>query len=86
VNGLEEPLKKDIKLRKTRWAGHDACRKEMRRAYRILVGKAAGKRLFGGRMCRRRIIKLIVKKSGINIWTGFNWRRMGSSYGLLRTR
>jgi hypothetical protein len=41
-----------IKSRRTRWAGHVARMGEKRNAYRILVGKAEGKRPLGRR--RRR--------------------------------
>jgi hypothetical protein len=47
-----------------------ACRKEMRHAYEIVFEKSGGKRLLGRRMCRCRIIKLIVKKRGVS---GLNW-------------
>jgi hypothetical protein len=36
-----------IKSRRMRWAGHIACRGDMRNAYRILVGKLKGMRPLG---------------------------------------
>jgi hypothetical protein len=36
-----------IKSRRMRWAGHVACMREKRNAYRILVGKPEGKRPLG---------------------------------------
>jgi hypothetical protein len=37
----------EIKSRRIRWAGHIACMREKRIAYRILVGKPEGKRPLG---------------------------------------
>jgi hypothetical protein len=36
-----------IKLRRMRWAGSVACRGEMKKAYKVLVGKREGKRPLG---------------------------------------
>ena len=36
-----------IKSRRTRWAGHVVCMGERRGVYRVLVGKAEGKRPLG---------------------------------------
>jgi hypothetical protein len=41
-----------MKLRKMRWAGHVARMGEKRNAYRLLVGKAEGKRPVGRPRCR----------------------------------
>jgi hypothetical protein len=40
---------REIKLRRIRWAGHDARIKEMINAHNILVGNPVGKRPFGRR-------------------------------------
>jgi hypothetical protein len=36
-----------IKSSMMRWAGHVACKREKRNAYRVLVGKTGGKRRLG---------------------------------------
>jgi hypothetical protein len=41
-----------IKSRRMRWAGHVARMGETRNAYRILMGKAEGKRPLGRLRCR----------------------------------
>ena len=41
-----------IKSRRLRWAGHVARREECRRAFKILAGTPAGKRLLGRPRCR----------------------------------
>jgi hypothetical protein len=41
------PNIKMIKSRRMKWEGHVACMREVRNAYRILVGKPKGKRLLG---------------------------------------
>jgi hypothetical protein len=38
---------RQIKSRRTRWAGHVVCMREERKMYRILVGKPEGKRPLG---------------------------------------
>jgi hypothetical protein len=49
---------KIIKSRRMRWAGYIARMREMRNAYRILVGKPEGKRQLG--RPRRRCLKYIL--------------------------
>jgi len=64
-----------IKLRRMRWAGHVSCMGGMRSAYRILVGKPAGKRALGRPRCvgGRIILEWILEKQGGKVWTGFTW-------------
>jgi hypothetical protein len=60
-----------IKLRRMRWAGHVARMGEDRGAYRILVGRPAGRRPLG--RPRRRWeynIKTDIREVG---WGGTNW-------------
>jgi hypothetical protein len=60
-----------IKSRRMRWAGHVARMGENRNAYRILVGKPAGKRPLG--RPRRRWIdnnKIDLTETG---WDGMDW-------------
>jgi hypothetical protein len=57
---------------------------EIRNAYKTVVGKLEEKRPLGGlgedvRMLSERILN----KYGVNVYAGFNWRKMGSSGELL---
>jgi hypothetical protein len=52
---------------------------EIRNAYRILVGKPEGERLFGGP--RRRWEDNINRD--LKLWTGLIWFKIGTSGGLL---
>jgi hypothetical protein len=64
-----------IKSRRMRWAGHVACMKEGRGAYRILVGRPEGKRPL--RRPRHRwedYIKMNLRETGID---GATWIRLG---------
>jgi hypothetical protein len=65
-----------IKLRRMRWAGHVARKREKRNAYRILVGKPEGKRPLG-RPRRRWVgnIKIDLKRDRMG-WYGLD--RSGS--------
>ena len=45
-----------IKSRRLRWAGHVARMEESRSAFKILIGKPTGKRLWGGLGVDGRII------------------------------
>jgi transcription termination factor 2 len=60
-----------IKSRRMRWAGHVARMGEKRNAYRILLGKAEGKRPLG-RLRRRWVdnIKMDLREIG---WDGMDW-------------
>jgi hypothetical protein len=60
-----------IKARRMRWAGHVARMGEKRNAYRILVGKPAGKRPLG-RPRRRWVdnIKMDLREIG---WDRMDW-------------
>jgi hypothetical protein len=60
-----------IKSGRMRWAGHVARMREMRNAYRTLVGKPEGKRSLG-RPRRRRVdnIKMILREIGRD---GVDW-------------
>jgi hypothetical protein len=59
------------KVKRMRWAGHVARMGETRNAYRILVGKAEGKRPLG-RPRRRWVdnIKMDFREIG---WDGVDW-------------
>jgi hypothetical protein len=60
-----------IKSRRMRWAGHVACMREKRNAYRILVGKLEGKRPIGRPRCRwENNIKMDLREIG---WGGMDW-------------
>jgi hypothetical protein len=56
----------------------------MRNAYNVLVGKPEGKRPIG--RPRRRWednIRMVLRKYGGKLWTGYIWLRIGTSGGLL---
>jgi hypothetical protein len=70
-----------IKSRRMKWAGHVACMRYRRGAYRILVGRPEGKRPLG--RPRRRwedTIKMDLQEAG---WTESIWLRIGTDGGLL---
>jgi hypothetical protein len=75
-----------IKSRRMKLAGYVARRGEKRNAYRIMKGKAEGKRALE-RPRRRWVvnIKINLRVIGWNgmIWTGLIWLRIGTSGGLL---
>jgi hypothetical protein len=60
-----------IKSRVVRWAGHVEHLVEMRNAYKILVGKAEGKRPH--RRCRRRWEDNIKTDLREIVWEGVDW-------------
>jgi hypothetical protein len=67
-----------IKSRRMRWAGHIARMGEKRNAYRILVGKAEGKRPLG-RPRRRWVdnIKMDFREIG---WDGIDWLNLAQDW------
>jgi len=68
-----------IKSREVRRAGHVACMGERRGPYRVLVGKAVGKRPDGRPRGRRRIIlDWILKESVGGAWIDPFWFRIGT--------
>jgi hypothetical protein len=76
-----------IKSRRMRWAENVASMGEERVVYRVLVGRAEGKRPLG--RPRRRWednIKLVLREIGSMGRTGFGWLRVGPNGGLLSTR
>jgi hypothetical protein len=73
-----------IKSKRMRWAGHVTRMGEGRGAYRVLAGRPEGRRPLG--RPRRRWednIKMDLQEVGWGAWTGFIWRRIGTSGGLL---
>jgi hypothetical protein len=72
-----------IKSRRMRLVGRLA-HGVMRTAYKILVRNLKeGDYLEDPGIDRRIIFRLILKKQGVIMWTGFIWFRMGTSSGLL---
>jgi hypothetical protein len=60
-----------IKSRRIRWAGHVACMRSKRNAYRILVGKPEGKTPLGRPRGRwEDNVKMDVREIG---WDGIDW-------------
>jgi hypothetical protein len=75
---------RQIKSRRMRWAGHVARMGEGRNVYRVLVGKAEGKRPL--ERPRRRCedgIKMDLREIGWGVCSGFTWLRIGTVGGLL---
>jgi len=63
-----------------RWVEHIACMEEMRSAYRILVGKAEGKRLLGRpRSAWEDNIRMDLREKGGRVCNGCIWLRLGTS-------
>jgi hypothetical protein len=68
-----------IKLRKMRWAGYVTCMGKKRNAYRVLVGQPEGKNPLedldvGGRI----ILKWILEKQDMVVWTAMVWLRIAA--------
>jgi hypothetical protein len=73
-----------VKSRMMRCVGHVSRMGEMRKAYKILIGKSEGKRPSRRPRCRQGdILKWILGKLGFGVWIGFIWLRIGTSGGLL---
>jgi hypothetical protein len=71
-------------IKSGRWAGHVACIGEMRNAYKILVGKPAGKSYSEDLDVDGRIVlEWVLWKQGGKVCTGFIWLRIGACGGLL---
>jgi hypothetical protein len=78
------PNIRQIKSRRTSWAGHVARMGEERNVYRILVGKPEGKRPFV--RSKRRWedgIRMDLKETGWVMWIGFDWLIIGTGGKLL---
>jgi hypothetical protein len=75
---------RQIKSRRMGWAGHVARMEEERKLYRVFVGKPEGKRPLGR---PRRIwedwIRMYLKETGLGVWIGIDWLRIGTGGGLL---
>jgi hypothetical protein len=62
------------KSSRIRLTGHVACMVEMRKAYKILVGKPEGKRPHGRPKCRwEDNIEMGLKEWSGKVWTGCMW-------------
>jgi hypothetical protein len=75
---------RQIKSGRMRWAGHVAPTGEDRIVYKVLVGKAEGKRPLG--RPRRRWeegIKWVLRRLAGRVWSGFTWFRIGTGVGFL---
>jgi hypothetical protein len=67
-----------------RLAGHVAHFRQMRNAYKILVGKPQGKKLFWKPRCKwKGNIKMHLKEKGKKMWAGLNWLRIQTVCELL---
>jgi hypothetical protein len=67
-----------------RGEGHAAHMGEMINAYKMLSGKAEGKKPLAKPRCRwDNNITMALKKQGGKVWNGFIWLRTGTSGRLL---
>ena len=67
-----------VRVVKARWAGHVARMGKGRGVYRGLVGKPEGKGSLG-----RIILRWILRKWDVGVWTGWSWLRKGTGGGHL---
>jgi hypothetical protein len=71
-----------IKSMRKRWARHVAHIKAVRNAYQILVRKPKGKNhLEDQDIDGRTILRWILRKQGMRVWTGLNLLRIGPTAG-----
>jgi len=68
-----------------RWAGHVTRIGERRGVCRVLVGKPEGKRPLGRprRRWERIILRWILSKQDVGLWTETSWLRIGTGGGHL---
>jgi hypothetical protein len=69
-------ITRQIKSRRTRWAGHVARMRLERNLYKVLVGKPEGKRPLGRSRLRW--------EDCLGVWSGFGWLRIGTGSGFWR--
>jgi hypothetical protein len=74
---------RQIKSRRMRWVGHVAHMGEVRKVYKVLMGKPRGKRLLRRLRHRREDgIRIDFREIGWWLWSGFTWHRIGTGGGL----
>jgi hypothetical protein len=72
--------------RRKRWDDQMACMEAVRNAYRTGITKPDRNRLLERHRLRLEVIlKWILNKQGVTIWTGVIWMRIESSNGLSLT-
>ena len=73
-----------IKLRRIRWAGHVAHMGERRGIYRVFMGKPEERDHLGDPGVDERIIlRWIIRKQDVGVWTGLSWLRISTCGGQL---
>jgi hypothetical protein len=73
-----------VRSRRMRWAGHVACKGEIRDVYRVLVGKPERRgHLQDPGVDGRTILRWIFRKWDVEVWTGSIWLRIWTGGGLL---
>jgi hypothetical protein len=75
---------RQIKSRRMMWAGHVARMAEERKVYKVLVKKPKGKRpLRRLRHWWENGIRMDLRKTGLVVWIGLDWLRIGIGRDLL---
>ena len=75
-----------IKSRRMRWAGYVARLGERREVYKVLVGKRGGRRPLDPSVDGRIILRWILRKWDVGVWTGSIWLKIGTGGGHLFMR
>jgi hypothetical protein len=73
---------RQVKSRRMRWAGHVARKGEDKKVFKVFVVKPEGNRLLG-RPKRRGWDQSGSYGDWLEMWSGFNWLRIGIGDGLL---
>jgi hypothetical protein len=60
-----------MKSRKMKWRGHVPCTEEKRNAFKMLIRKTDGKRLFRKTTGGKIILEWGLEKYVVRMWTGF---------------
>jgi len=66
-----------------RWAGHVAHKGERRGICRVLVGNLSVKDHLGDPGIGGRILRWILRRWDVRVWTGLSWLRIGTDGGHL---
>jgi hypothetical protein len=82
-NVYASPKIRVIKSRRMRSAGHVACTRALRSAYKIRVKKPERDHTEDLRVDGKIILERILGKKGVKVWTGFIWLKSETSGRIL---